>query len=177
MAVAVRTSYATAPTPKVKQAVALLAEMWGSPAVVDQSAPPSVNFTRAAGSSKGASKQDWFGVPHLLLSTADIPNINAASLDDPYFWVDSGATHHVTPHRTYFTTYTPYTTPWSVRVGDNRTIPALGYGDVLLSTAVDGMQRELRLQGVLHVPGDKSLLDFDIAAERGWNRCAGRWSA
>src|SRR5882762_7161357 len=62
--------------------------------------------------------------------------------------VDSGATHHMTPHRSDFVNYT--TCGGSVRVGDVATTSQVGVGSVVFHTS-QGVK--ISLSNVLHLPG------------------------
>src|SRR6266481_4817216 len=62
--------------------------------------------------------------------------------------VDSGATHHMTPHRSDFVNYTAC--GGSVRVGDVATTSQVGVGSVVFHTS-QGVK--ISLSNVLHLPG------------------------
>jgi len=65
--------------------------------------------------------------------------------------MDSGATHHITPHRSDFKDYTP--TKGSVRLGDKSTIDQIGVGSVTFTTSL-GLP--ITLSNVLHLPQVKT---------------------
>ena len=61
--------------------------------------------------------------------------------------MDSGAMHHITPHRSDFKTYSPI--KGTVRLGDKSTTDQIGAGAVVLKTPQD---HKISLSNVLHVP-------------------------
>ena len=138
------------PDARIRQAQALILEAQSNPSN-DSNGPtaPAANLTSFDfAPSTPSAGESWFGMPSI--STA---SVNITVTDMTYFWADSGATHHVTPHHSYFHRYTAFTTPLPVRVGDNRHIPALGHGDIQLVSSLPGAQRKFVLRKVLYVPG------------------------
>src|ERR1700675_1200643 len=65
--------------------------------------------------------------------------------------MDSGATHHITPHKSDFRDYTPC--QGSVRLGDKSTISQIGVGSVTFKTSQGS---PITLSNVLHIPGVKT---------------------
>ena len=63
--------------------------------------------------------------------------------------MDSGATHHITPHLSDFKDYTPC--HGIVRLGDKSTISQVGVGSVVFKTSPGAPP--ITLSGVLHIPG------------------------
>ena len=63
--------------------------------------------------------------------------------------MDSGATHHITPHLSDFKDYTPC--HGTVRLGDKSTISQVGVGSVIFKTSPGAPP--ITLSGVLHIPG------------------------
>ena len=61
--------------------------------------------------------------------------------------MDSGATHHITPHRSDFTDYTPAT--GTVRLGDKSTADQIGVGTAVF---ISPNKERISLSNVLHVP-------------------------
>ena len=76
------------------------------------------------------------------------PMLNDAGTD----WVaDTGATRHMTPHRHWFVSYSPYSVP--IRLADNTVIHSTGIGSVRFLPLLNGKpQRLLEFKDVLHVP-------------------------
>ena len=73
-----------------------------------------------------------------------------AALRDRWM-MDSGATHHITPHRSDFSDYTPCR--GAVRLGDKSTISQVGVGSVVFTTS-QGIP--ITLSNVLHLPEVKT---------------------
>ena len=64
---------------------------------------------------------------------------------------DTGATSHMTPHKSWIRNYTPYRVP--VRLADNRVVYSEGVGSVLFSPIIKGqVVRDVEFTRVLHVP-------------------------
>jgi len=80
--------------------------------------------------------------------------------------VDSGASAHMCSERHLFDSYQPLWPPQLIGLGDGRTIPATGTGDVRLLVYIgDSHQRVLTLRDVCHVPVlDKNLLSVSCLA-------------
>jgi transposase InsO family protein len=70
-------------------------------------------------------------------------------LADAHWIADTGATSHMTPHRSWFVQYKPFVTP--IRVANNAVVFSEGEGTIVLQPTSPGL-RELRLSRVLHVP-------------------------
>lgn len=73
-------------------------------------------------------------------------------------WIaDTGATSHMTPHRHWFSSYTPFKR--SIRLADSKIIYSVGKGSVRFSPLVNGKPaRLLEFHDVLHVPDLRSNL-------------------
>lgn len=72
-------------------------------------------------------------------------NINA-------WYLDSGATEHMSPRRTWFTNYKKINGEHPIRIGNGQVIYAIGVGDIDV-LAYNGKQwNEMYLQNVLYVP-------------------------
>src|SRR5260221_9392417 len=67
--------------------------------------------------------------------------------DKPRWMMDSGATHHITPHRSDFISYTPI--KGTVHLGDKSTTDQTGVGTVVFRSPQD---HKISLSNVLHVP-------------------------
>ena len=82
------------------------------------------------------------------------PLISNAGAD----WIaDTGATSHMTPHRHWFSTYTPFRTP--IRLADDKVVYSVGKGSVQFVPVVAGKsQHLLEFHEVLHVPSLRSNL-------------------
>ena len=73
--------------------------------------------------------------------------------------VDSGATHHITPHRSDFATWAP--ARGSVSLGGHAEIAQIGTGTVKIRPS--GGDRDVHLQDVMHVP-DAEACYFSVSA-------------
>jgi hypothetical protein len=77
--------------------------------------------------------------------------------------MDSGATHHITPHRSDFKTYTPCN--GTVRLGDKSTINQVGVGSVVFKTSLG---TPITLSNVLHLPEAKTrFMSMHTLAQKG----------
>jgi hypothetical protein len=74
---------------------------------------------------------------------------SASSSADAHWIADTGATSHMTPHRSWFTSYRPHVVP--IRVANEAVVYSAGLGDVIL-TPTNASLRPCRLSRVLHVP-------------------------
>jgi transposase InsO family protein len=68
---------------------------------------------------------------------------------DAHWIADTGATSHMTPHRSWFTSYRPHVVP--IRVANDAVVYSAGVGDVIL-TPTNAALCPCRLSRVLHVP-------------------------
>ena len=71
-----------------------------------------------------------------------------------HFWLlDSGASRHMTPQRSWFSTYRPVIPPIPVRVGDGSNIQAVGIGQIMVTLKNrKGTELPASIKEVLHVP-------------------------
>jgi hypothetical protein len=107
----------------------------------------------------------------------DCPVRNAGGDDDAVFvvgtgrvdgWlIDSGATAHMTPHRSDLLEYEVLDSGIEVTIADGKKLTVAGQGTVRLL----GMDRKrIKMVDVLHIPGlDRRLLSVRMLAERGLN--------
>ena len=65
----------------------------------------------------------------------------------PDGWWISGTTHHITPHKSDFTDYTPI--KGTVHLGDKSTVDQTGTGTVIFNNPQD---HKISLSNVLHIP-------------------------
>ena len=87
------------------------------------------------------------------VSTSSLPNSNPFYTPDSSVWViDSGATKHMSPDRSLFSSLAPLPQAVHVTFGNNTTGTALSAGDVVLHTEVGGRSVVLILRDVLYVP-------------------------
>ena len=96
---------------------------------------------------------------------AMITEIHMVNIDEGW-WVDSGATCHVTPHRSVFKTYEVVNGEKTVFMGNSSTSSVMGKGTVLLPLTSGKM---LTLKDVHHIPGlRKSLVSVKKLDDHGF---------
>jgi hypothetical protein len=66
--------------------------------------------------------------------------------------IDSGASSHIVPHRSWFRTYRPLQPPRLVTLGDNSNTMAIGIGTVPIISKASGTTYEIVLSNVLLIP-------------------------
>ena len=68
------------------------------------------------------------------------------------WYIDSGASQHMSCNKSWIKNYNEFSVPESVRLGDNRTVEALGKGSIWLRVKADGKYIHAELSEVLYVP-------------------------
>jgi hypothetical protein len=119
------------------------------------------------GSGSGGNKATNLHV--LVPTSASIEEVNdnvgvALYAAERVRWMmDSGATHHISPHRSDFKDYTPC--KGSVCLGDKSTIDQVGVGSVVFTTSLG---TPITLSNVLHIPQVKTwFLSTRTLAQKG----------
>ncbi|KAF8777456.1 Retrovirus-related Pol polyprotein like [Argiope bruennichi] len=82
----------------------------------------------------------------------------AASADSthPDVWVcDSGASHHMTANKQYFTSYKHFPLPIEVSLADNNKIYAYGSGRINIEVCIQGKWYDAHMENVWYVPDVK----------------------
>ena len=74
---------------------------------------------------------------------------------DDGWYLDSGASEHMTFKKEWFSKYTEYDVPQSVKIGDGRVLEVLGIGDIAILTHNKRTWFKHRLSDVLYVPSLK----------------------
>ena len=83
----------------------------------------------------------------------DVASIAKSSDNLPKWWIiDSGCSNHFSPNKPDFVTYTPYTSPKNIRLGDTSTTPSLGEGTVALTCIVNGSPITCYIHDIQYVP-------------------------
>lgn len=101
---------------------------------------------RKAASVKQTSDKGEALVGEALSSIENNETVNAE------WYMDSGATDHMSNQRAWFATYSEFKEEMSVRIGNGKLIPAIGSGDVNI-LAFDGKEwKRKHLSNVLYVP-------------------------
>jgi transposase InsO family protein len=65
---------------------------------------------------------------------------------------DSGATRHISPYRSDFTSYSPLSPPIYLNTANQQRFPAIGRGTLVIRVPNEGTEKELVLHSVLHAP-------------------------
>lgn len=78
-------------------------------------------------------------------------DVYAVSTDDNW-WIDNGATKHITHNFNCFTKYDPFPGNCMVTAADNRKLKALGSGDIEITNFSNGQLKRLTLTEVWYVP-------------------------
>ncbi len=76
---------------------------------------------------------------------------------------DSGATRHISPYKSDFTSYSPLTPPVFLNAANQQKFPAIGRGTLVVQVPNEGTESELTLHGALHAPAVSYIL-VSIAA-------------
>ena len=61
-------------------------------------------------------------------------------------------THHISPYRNDFTTYSEFTTPLFLKAANGQQFPAIRSGNMVVSTLNSNGHSKLTLENVLHAP-------------------------
>ncbi|MCO5558550.1 hypothetical protein L7F22_012135 [Adiantum nelumboides] len=115
-----------------------------------------------------SSNLDQYGLESLQLFTSIIHAVNTlVPLKSPgaEWLLDTGATHHMTPHRHWLTGYKLFPNPVHVFLGDDPRLNAKGVGHMPV-TLPSGTQ--VLIHGILHIPGlSRNLLSVTAATSKG----------
>jgi hypothetical protein len=65
---------------------------------------------------------------------------------------DSGATRHISPYQSDFTSYTPLSPPIFLNAANQQRFPAIGTGTLAVRVPNEGTESELALRNALHAP-------------------------
>ena len=71
---------------------------------------------------------------------------------------DLGATHHISPYQNDFTTYSEFVTLLFLKAANGQQFPAIGSGNMVVSTPNGNGHSKLTLENVLHVPSVSYML-------------------
>ena len=82
----------------------------------------------------------------LITSTSEFNSMNQDT-----WWIDSGATHHYCPERSWFSEYHDIH-PYKVRMGDHNTATAVGIGSINYTVTFNGERKQFTLRNVVYVP-------------------------
>ena len=84
--------------------------------------------------------------PEIALATG------GESVDSPEWWIDSGASQHMTPEKKSFTNFEKFKVPLKMKLADNSVLYAFGKGDVYVSVYNGTEKVNVALKDVLYVP-------------------------
>lgn len=114
-----------------------------------------------------------------IILMAQLPQTQAAGRSTNQWFLDSGATRHVTGKRRLFATYIPASSKRFIETAGGHRCEILGSGDVILTTILpSGTQKRIRLTEVLHVDGaEHNLIAVRVLAKRGFSVTFGDKSA
>jgi hypothetical protein len=109
----------------------------------------------AGGSNEGAKRADKEKaaiVTEFAGQASAVDNLaNVTSSNISHWNTDTGATSHMTPHKSWIRNYAPYKVP--IRLADSRVIYSEGVGSVLFRPLINGqLSRDVEFSRVLHVP-------------------------
>ncbi|CAG7817376.1 unnamed protein product, partial [Allacma fusca] len=124
-----------------------------SPKVNASGSSPKVNETIADSETKSA----------LLADCEQQMNTVISSNDTQAWWIDNGATKHITPHREWFQTYEPFPSNYFVKAAGSR-VAAVGHGSIEVASFVNGQLIKFDLTDVWHVPSISKNLVSVLAA-------------
>ncbi len=86
--------------------------------------------------------------------------------DSGRWFLDSGASQHMTDRREFFSSFEPVNSYWPVTGIADSLRNVEGVGDVQIRTKVDGVWHDGTLEGVLYVPGLRTnLISVGVAAD------------
>lgn len=84
---------------------------------------------------------------------------------DEDWYVDNGATNHITNHSEWFDTYIPFQDSRSVTTANGYSVTALGQGDIEVETEINNKKRCFTLKNVWFVPEIKKNLFSTLSAQ------------
>ncbi|CAB3993668.1 gag-pol poly [Paramuricea clavata] len=89
---------------------------------------------------------------------------------DSTWYIDSGASQHMSYDKEMMVDYVHFVNPQRVRLGDKRVVEALGKGTVWLKIKAENDYKPARLVDVLYVPDlAKNLFSVSVVAKRGYS--------
>ena len=109
--------------------------------------------------------------PKATEETASQASTDASSPTSSNWTVDTGASRHMTPHRSWFHVYAPYVVP--IRLADNSVIYSAGVGSVVFRSEGEDSQ-DIEFHDVLHVPRLRNNLfsPFHLTRQKGFTMTA-----
>jgi hypothetical protein len=92
-----------------------------------------------------------------------------SEVSDTDMWIaDTGASHHMTKTKEFYSTYNDFVEPQKIMLGNNKVMLAYGQGDIQVETLVNGQVQQHVLKDVWYTPEVvKNLFSLPSAADRG----------
>lgn len=115
---------------------------------------------------KNNSQEDCAAASAVLMSVCE--EAYSVEEDSVTWWVDNGATRHVTNSSKYFTDFIKFDTPCGVKAAGKETLMAVGKGNIKLSSLTDS--QDIMLLDVWYVPQlSRNLFSVLAAHDRNMN--------
>ncbi|CAB0003770.1 unnamed protein product, partial [Nesidiocoris tenuis] len=123
---------------------------------------PAPNFSKTASSNSAlVSKHEH--EPKALLTTKS--SFLTVGNDEKSWYVDNGATNHITNQRDIFQEFSEFKSSHDVMTADGTSIRAIGSGTIPIESNVSGKWEKLLLKDVWYIPGIKKNLFSPLAAQ------------
>lgn len=124
------------------------------------------------GHSKYKCPKKESGIQDSLQKGANVALYGEAFLSevsDTDMWIaDTGASHHMTKTKEFYSTYNDFVEPQKIMLGNNKVMLAYGQGDIKVETLVNGQVQQHVLKDVWYTPDVvKNLFSLPSAADRG----------
>lgn len=78
--------------------------------------------------------------------------IDGSEYYNNFWYLDSGASHHMTPNKNYFDNYEELKLKKYITIGDGTQLEAIGRGNIPIDVFVNGRRSSSEFVNVLHVP-------------------------
>lgn len=95
--------------------------------------------------------------------------VNSSESGSDAWFIDNGASKHVTNSTQYFVDFENFKVPHSITVASGKTLPAIGMGKINIVSVVDSVQHFTSLENVWYVPEISKNL-FSVLAAQDKNR-------
>ena len=117
---------------------------------------------------EGKEKQDGASY-NVSTEHASFYSSKRVNQKDLTWYIDSGASQHMSYDKEMMVDYVHFENPQKVRLGDNRVVQALGKGNIWLDIKDENDYNPARLVDVLYVPDlAKNLFSLSAGAKRGY---------
>jgi len=85
--------------------------------------------------------------------------------DKDNWFVDNGATNHITNQSDIFESFTPFNSHHQITTANGDSVPAMGMGNIKVNTTVNGKTHEYSLTNVWYVPSIKKNLFSTLSTQ------------